>query len=196
MELNRRKSLRMKNHDYSQDGAYFITICVTKKHELLWETNAVGANCVRPGLGSNTRPLLSDIGLIIENEIALLSKIYDGIWVDKFVIMPNHLHMIIAIDCKGRQTQEQPQQEEHERTRQEEHGRTQFAPTISRVIKQFKGSITKQIGYPIWQRSYHDHIIQNHDDYLRICRYIDDNPLNWEEDDYFPRTQHTGDPHE
>ena len=88
--------------------------------------------------------------------------------VDKFIIMPNHIHIIIIIDC--------------------EQGRTQFAPTISRVVKQFKGAITKKVGYSIWQRSYHDHIIRNKEDYLRIWQYIEENPTKWTDEEYFVHT--------
>jgi REP element-mobilizing transposase RayT len=64
-------------------------------------------------------------------------------------------------------------------------GRTQFAPTVSRAIKQFKGSISKKIGFSIWQRSFHDHIIQNDEEYSRIWNYIDTNPANWETDEFY-----------
>ena len=58
-------------------------------------------------------------------------------------------------------------------------GRTQFAPTISRVMKQFKGSITKQVGRPIWQKSFYDHGIRNQQDYDEIWEYIENNPLKY-----------------
>ena len=154
MELLERKNLRLQDHDYSKNGAYFITICVKDGHEMLGKI--VGANCVRP--------ILTDIGQITETEIGILSNTYDGVIVDKYVVMPNHIHMIIFIRADGR---------------------TQFAPTISRIIKQFKGSITKKIGYSIWQRSYHDHIIRNEDEYCKIWKYIDENPAKWAEDRYF-----------
>ena len=115
----------------------------------------VGANCVRP--------TLSEYGKFVEMEIATLSETYDAIEVINHVVMPNHIHMVISID----------------------DGRTQFAPTVSRVIKQFKGSITKKIGASIWQRSYHDHIIRNEQDYCRIAEYIENNPAKWMEDIYF-----------
>ena len=119
-----------------------------------------GANCVRPKL--------SEIGQIVEREIAIFTKIYNSIRVDKYIIMPNHIHMILVIDY--------------------EVGRTQFAPTISRIVKQFKGAITKQIGYSIWQRSYNDHIIRNKEDYLRIWQYIEENPAKWTDDEYYVHT--------
>ena len=155
-ELPKRKNIRLEGHDYSQAGYYFITICVKDGHGMLSSID-VGANCVRP--------ILSEIGKIIEKEIDVLSNTYEGIAVDKYVIMPNHIHMIVVIIPNP--------------------GRTQFAPTISRIIKQFKGSVTKQVGFSIWQRSYHDHIIRSESDYQRIWQYIEENPLKWAEDCYF-----------
>ena len=74
--------------------------------------------------------------------------------------MPDHIHFIISIMT-------------------DENGRTQFAPTISRAIKQFKGSLTKQIGRPIWQKSFYDHGIRNQQDYDEIWEYIENNPLKY-----------------
>ena len=162
-ELPVRKSNRLKDYDYSQNGYYFITICVKDKHELLGQID-VGANCVRP--------CLSGQGHIVEKEIHVLSETYDAVEVNKYVVMPNHLHMIIVINDSGRI---------------DDSGRTQFAPTISRIVKQFKGSITKQIGFSIWQRSFHDHIIRNEKEYLKIWQYIDENPMKWQEDCFYPK---------
>jgi len=64
-------------------------------------------------------------------------------------------------------------------------GRLIIAPTISQVIKQLKSSVTKQLGVSIRQRSYHDHIIRNHSDYIRIAEYIENNPARWTEDMYY-----------
>lgn len=83
-----------------------------------------------------------------------------GIRVDKYCIMPDHIHIILVIDADAA-------------------GRTQFAPTISRVIKQFKGAITKQIGRPIWQKSFYDHGIRNQQDYDEIRQYTENNPLKY-----------------
>ncbi|MCL2406513.1 MAG: transposase [Defluviitaleaceae bacterium] len=161
-ELLRRKPNRLKDYDYSRNGCYFVTICVKGRQKLLGN---VGANCVRQGIHQN----LSAQGKIIEKEIGILSETYDSVNVDKYVIMPNHIHMIIIINVNG----------------QEVSRRTQFAPTVSRIIKQFKGSITKKIGSSIWQRSFHDHIIRNEADYQRIWLYIDMNIVKWEEDCYY-----------
>ncbi len=181
MNVPVRKSIRLHGYDYSQDGAYFVTVCTKNKQHYFWENNDkykpvspygsgdtnVGANCVRP----QNRIHLSPIGIAVKNELKKISLLYDGkIKITKYVIMPNHIHLIIVINnCVI--------------------GRTQFAPTISRVIKQFKGAITKQIGFSPWQRSFNDHIIRNENEYAAYWRYIEENPANWENDDisfYFP----------
>ena len=148
----RRKRIRLENFDYSSDGAYFVTVCIIRKDISLWKN--VAANCVR----QNITHELSDIGKLVDNEIQKIETIYDSITVDKYCIMPDHVHMILLIDTKWR---------------------TQFAPTISRVIKQFKGAITKKLGFSIWQKSFNDEIIRNEKAYLEIWRYIDENPVKY-----------------
>ena len=64
-----------------------------------------------------------------------------------------------------------------------------LAPTISRVVQQMKGIITKQIGYSIWQKLFHDHIIRNEKDYLKIWEYIENNPARWKEDCFYTTTE-------
>ena len=59
------------------------------------------------------------------------------------------------------------------------------APTISTVIQQLKGVVTKQIGHPVWQKLFHDHVIRGEMDYLKIWEYIDNNPTRWEEDCFY-----------
>ncbi len=152
MELPKRKPNRLREYDYSQNGAYFITICTKDRECVFWN---VGANCVRP-----YELPLSDAGVIAENEIKKIGTIYDGVVIDKFVIMPDHIHLIIKLSG-------------------DKDRRTQFAPTASRIIKQFKGAITKQIGRSVWQRSYFDHIIRNQQDYEETWKYIDENPMRW-----------------
>ena len=149
----KRKPIRMKGYDYSTSGAYFITVCAVNREKIFWSDR-------RGELCSPANVPLSDIGTIVDNEIQKLNTVYDSVCVDKYCIMPDHIHMILTIDT-------------------DENGRTQFAPTISRVIKQFKGSITKQIGRPIWQKSFYDHGIRNQQDYDEIWQYIENNPLKY-----------------
>ena len=152
-ELPKRKNIRIEDYDYSTPGAYFITVCAANREKIFWSDR-------RGELRSPANVPLSDIGMIVDNEIQKLITVYDSVRVDKYCIMPDHIHMILTIEA-------------------DEYGRTQFAPTISRVIKQFKGSITKQVGRPIWQKSFYDHGIRNQRDYNEIWEYIENNPLKY-----------------
>lgn len=101
--LPQRKQIRLKEYDYSEAGYYFVTICTQNKKHILSkiinaETNQneinikpVGANCVRPQI------VLLPIGNIIDKELNKFSKIYDNVILDKYIIMPNHIHLIIQI---------------------------------------------------------------------------------------------------
>ena len=165
LQLQKRKNIRLKDYNYGSQGAYFITICIKERHNLLWE-NVVGASCARPCLHSSDIPL-SNIGKIVEKEINKIESFYNNVVIDKYVVMPNHIHLIIIINDT-------------------ESGRPKVAPTtISRIIQQFKGSITKQIGFSMWQKLFHDHIIRNEAEYIKILKYIEENPLNWKSDCYY-----------
>ena len=154
MNFKTRKPNRLKNYDYSQNGVYFITVCVKNRNPIL-SYIPVGANCVR----------LSKIGKVVEEEINNISKIYANVTVENYVIMPNDIHLLVFIDRFS--------------------GRTQFAPTISRIIKQFKGVITKRLGKSIWQKGFYDHIIRDEYDFHIRWQYIEDNPYRWCEDYMF-----------
>lgn len=152
-----RKNIRLKEYDYGRNGAYFITICTKDKKKIFGEI--VGATSGRP-----VKMVLSKYGQIVDNVILDIPNYYENIFVDKYVIMPNHIHLIIFIKNQGR---------------------AMHAPTISKVIQQMKGIVTKQVGYLIWQKLYYDHVIRNEHDYQQIWQYIDNNPLKWELDKYY-----------
>lgn len=152
-DLPKRKHIRIEDFDYSSPGAYFITICTANREKIFW--------CNRRGdLWSPANVPLSDIGITVDNEIQKLNTVYTVVRVDKYCIMPDHIHMILSIDSDA-------------------DGRPQVAPTISRVMKQFKGSVTKQVGRPVWQKSFYDHGIRNQQDYNEIWEYIENNPLKY-----------------
>lgn len=158
-KLPNRKNIRLKNFDYSQTGYYFITICSKDKNNIFWNVGASFA-------GPHQQDHLSDIGQIIDLEINNINNIYETyVEINNYVIMPNHIHMIIIIYNKD--------------------GENSQVPKISRIIQQFKGSISKQVGLPIWQKSFYDHIIRNQTEYEKINEYIENNPLKWEEDKYY-----------
>ena len=168
-ELRSRKPNRLKEYDYSQNGKYFITACAKNRLEL-FSSIAVGAAFCRP---HNT-----DIGEIIENEIGVLARSYQGVSVDCYVIMPNHVHMIIGIERADSGRQDGGRQD---------GGRQNAAPTrtITQMVGQWKRVISMKIGYPIWQKSFHDHIIRNEAEYERIAKYIKHNPDTWMEDCFY-----------
>ena len=142
-----------------------MTICVKNRHEVLGTIDVdVGAISNRP------RMRLSEVGKIVKTEIAVLSQTYQNVVTDKFVIMPNHIHMIICILECGTSGD----------------GQQNAAPTVSRMINQWKRSVSLQIGFSIWQKSFHDHIIRNQEDYNRIWQYIEENPAKWEQDCFHP----------
>lgn len=98
---------------------------------------------------------LTKIGKMIEKHILLIPKFYKTTQIISYIIMPDHVHIIIDI-CKG-----QP---------------WSSAPTISQIISSFKTIITKKLGYSIWQRNYFEHIIRNEKELFSIMQYIENNP--------------------
>ena len=170
LELPKRKNIRLKDYDYSSNGAYFITICTQNRLHLFG--NVVGDEFPVPFVE------LNGFGKIIEQYIQNISDKYPVVTVDKYIIMPNHVHMLIMIFNDGTMG----------------NNRTgNPSPTaVGTIVGWFKYQTTKAINAhtnnaetKIWQRSYHDHIIRNGEDYLRIWQYIDENPAKWAEDEYY-----------
>ncbi len=148
MEYYSRKSPRLAGYDYAEQNYYFITICSYNK------------KCIfgQPGY-------LNNVGKVVKKHIELLSSIYPGIIIDKYVVMPNHIHAILIFDDSA-------------------------SVSLSRIIGQFKMSVTKELKNTfcmdqVWQRSFHDHIIRNQKDYERIWLYIHGNPQRWSDDCFF-----------
>lgn len=157
MEQPKRKPTRLKEYDYSSAGVYFITVCTKNKKPLFW--NNVGASIARPHSA-----LLSVYGKIVDDAIRQIPIHYPDINIDNYVVMPNHIHLLLSIEG-------------------DTNGRPMVAPTISRVIQQMKGYVSKQIGYSIWQKLFIDHIIRNERDYIEHYTYIENNPIKWEFDE-------------
>ena len=89
--LPKRKTIRPTDHDYSTPGAYFITICTANRQKIFWSDR-------RGELCSPARLPMSHIGKIVEAEIHKLDTVYDAVHVDKYCVMPDHIHMILRID--------------------------------------------------------------------------------------------------
>ncbi|MBQ8503097.1 MAG: transposase [Clostridia bacterium] len=163
--IHKRKDYRLKNYDYSSPNAYFITICTKDRHPILWQSvshNNVGAAIGRPVVYE-----LSPYGKVAETAINKISSIYPTVNVDKYVIMPNHIHMILSIH----------------------HIPDTISPSTATIVNQLKGYISKQLGFSPWQKLYHDRIIRNEEEYLNKWQYIEDNPLKWSEDDEYVNLQ-------
>lgn len=156
MPQPKRKQNRLTEYDYSQPGCYFITICTRNKEFLLG--TVVGADVL---IGPHVR--LSEKGKAVETVIVRMPT------VKKYIIMPNHIHVIFRIPGPG----DGPM------------GTSAPTPAIPQLARYLKRCVTLACGENIWQRGYHDHIIRNDRDYLRIWDYIDTNPAKWREDCYY-----------
>ena len=152
-DLPARKHNRLNNFDYSQNGVYFITIC-TK------DMKCIFSQIVGRGDPDAPQIILSEKGKIIEKNIKIMNGVYDKIKIKKYVIMPNHIHMIIDI----------------------ENGASRLPrPTvnISNHIGTLKRFCNKEIGENIWQTSFYDHIIRDEEDLYYHLQYIEENPRKW-----------------
>ncbi len=164
MKLPKRKPTRLKDYDYSQNGAYFVTICTYNRERLLSEI------FVGQGLAPAENKLTC-YGNIVKDQIELLENRYEGITIDKYVIMPNHIHILVSI-CRNT-------------------AGASPCPTIPDVMCTLKSIATrmcKKEGLKekhLFQSSFHDHIIRGEMDYRMIWGYIDTNVARWEEDCFY-----------
>ena len=159
MELHKRKRTRLKDYDYSQNGAYFITICSKNKQ-------CIFGSIVGGGALDAPQTKLSQTGEIVEKYITSTNNIPE-IKVDRYVIMPNHIHLILFV----------------------ENG-TSKAPSptnnvISHAIGTLKRFVNKEMGENVFQRSFHNHVIRGEADCLKITNYIETNPAKWNEDCFY-----------
>ena len=188
---HQRRSIRLKEYDYSTPWWYYVTICTFERKYLF-------------GKIIKGKMVLNEFGKIVGEEWLRTKEIRNNVDVDYYVIMPNHLHENIIINCRGElnSPQELNSQKEMNSTENNEPGRIQYAPTndkfnspsqtLGAIIRGFKSVVTKRIreltGNPqlkIWQRNYYEHIIRNEIDLHNIRSYIELNPLKWELDEYY-----------
>ena len=155
-ELVKRKLLRLQQFDYAAHYYYFITICCKDKRHLFGKV--VGAAYMPP-----VQDCLNETGKIAERNLLAIEKHKPQAKIEKYVIMPNHLHMILSIGGQD----EVPA------------GGIYAAPTVSGIMNSYKASVSRDVGFPVWQRSFYDHIIRNRHDFEEIWQYIDQNPLQW-----------------
>ena len=152
MEQQYRHSNRIKGYDYSQNGAYFITVCTKDRKKILSYIVGDGSPVPKP------------YGIVAEKIIAQIPIKYPSVAVDKYVIMPDHIHMLLRFDMNC--------------------GTGNPSPTLGNVMGWYKYQVTKQInqqsnskGERVFQRSYYDHVIRNQHDYDEIWQYIENTPM-------------------
>ena len=155
-----RKHPRLKDYDYSQDGAYFVTLCSKEKAKIF--CRIVGRD--DPGAPPCTQ--LTDAGRVVDKYIQSIPTAYKDVELDKYVVMPNHIHLLLSISAPSGAPRSS-------------------RPTISRVIGALKRFTNKDADKDLWQTTFHDHIIRDEQDYLACWQYINDNPAKWTEDKYF-----------
>ena len=154
MERPERNPNRLTEYDYSTNGAYFVTLCTQDRRKVLSSIVGDGFSVPKP------------YGMIAEEMIAQIPVKYPSVTVDKYVIMPDHIHLLLSLDRKI--------------------GTENPSPTLGNVIGWYKYQVTKQSdlqiglnGTKLFQRSYYDHVIRNQRDYDEVWQYIENNPRKW-----------------
>jgi REP element-mobilizing transposase RayT len=180
-QQNQRQSIRLKEYDYAQPGAYFVTVVSHQRQNFFGEI-------------IDGEIILNQVGEIVEQTWVDIPKHFPNVNVDIFVIMPNHIHGIINIIERGPvgATHESPLPESLPKSPKPEppHKSTTLKPrTLGVIVGLFKSTASKRIHsaglinhHKIWQRNYYEHIIRDEDDHQQIADYIETNPLNWEYD--------------
>jgi len=149
-----RKSPRLKEFDYSMPTAYFITICTHEKVCLFGQPDR-----------------LNQWGQIADRCLQQIPVHYQCVTVEKHVVMPNHVHMLLLIDSSKIP---------------EGHA----FPNVTSVVGKYKAAVSREIHHidptiEVWQRSFHDHIPRNEKALEEIWHYIDDNPRKWDLDRFY-----------
>ncbi len=183
-----RRSPRLQGYDYTQEGAYFVTVCTFERYELFGEIAA-------------ETMVLNSLGEIAHSRWLEIPQHFPNVELDLFVVMPNHVHGIVLIVdqlSEGDESMKQP------RTR---HASSLHKPVVSShrpiganagsvgaVLGSYKAAVTRDINKllevrapRVWQTRYHDHIIRSEPELQQIQAYIAANPARWEEDKFFVR---------
>ena len=155
--MKKRKSPRFQGYVYSTAGAYFLTICTFSRRNLFWIDGYENAH-------QSTYPeCLNTTGQKVKDLVALVAKGFDSLTMHNFVVMPDHIHLLVQIE-----------------------GFQENQTKITDFIAVLKSLISKEIhkidaNIQVWQRSFHDRIIRNDHEMERINLYIEMNPENWME---------------
>jgi len=180
--LTRKPHNRLKDYDYSTAGYYYVTICTENRQELF-------------GVIENDKIILNNAGNMINFWWGEITRHFEGIKLDEYIVMPNHIHGIINIVGVDRCVDPNQYVDRIQNNKINHNGRThRSAPTISDIIQWFKTMTTNEyichvknsnwlsFNKRLWQRNYYDHIIRNEKSLNHIREYIINNPAKWAED--------------
>ena len=174
MDKPSRKNYRIPQYDYSQNGVYFITICTQHRIPLLSKilpcthvgTPVPGCPGTMYEEGTSVTGVeLLPCGQTADKIIQQLNAFYAELSIDKYVIMPDHIHMLITID----------KPDGHPGTGVP----TKRTSRLAQFVSTFKRFCNKEYGSNIWQSRYYDHVVRNQQDYNEIWEYIEYNPTKW-----------------
>ena len=199
-QIHHRRSIRLKGYDYSQEGLYFITICVHNREDLFGEIIAGVENVgIENFQHQQPQMKLNDAGKIANEYWLEIPKHFPNAVLHEHLVMPNHIHGIIELmenDVTNAVTNIgaenflpiQPKQNEFQKM---------IPRSIGSIVKGFKIGVTKWFreikaeDFPpqrqVWQRNYYEHIIRNEQSYQTISNYIINNPAKWKEDKFYSK---------
>ena len=164
-KLKKRKSTRLKGANYNSNQVVFLTICTKERQCLL-------SQIVGTGVPDGPQIELTKYGQIADKYIKQLNDFYNELSVEQYVIMPNHIHILLWVKGDGNGPSGTP------------------VPTVqnsipARFVSTFKRFCNKEYGTNIWQYRSNDHIIRNREDYEEHVKYIHENPLRWHCDELY-----------
>jgi len=174
--LPQRKSPRLKGYDYSQEGAYFVTICTYQRIHLFGDV-------------VNGKMEFSDFGQIAHSLWATISDHRSNIFLDAHVVMPNHMHGILFITDQQYSPQTPVGMRRASSVASQNHSKGSRSGTLGTIIGAYKSAVTRNINQQmglrspiVWQDSFHDHIICSEQALNNLRQYVDTNPTRWAED--------------
>ncbi|QNO15563.1 transposase [Alkalicella caledoniensis] len=158
MSTPHRKKIRIKDYDYSLAGGYFVTICTNNKTKIFSNV-------------SNGEVNLTPCGKMIDEKLKEMGNKYNGVILDEYVIMPNHIHVILILEGDSVPL--------HSLI-----GKFKSVTTVE-YFKRVKDLGWKPVDKKLWQRNYYEHVIRNNKDLFVHRNYIEENPTRWDSDEYY-----------
>jgi REP element-mobilizing transposase RayT len=193
--IHHRRSIRLKGYDYSQAGAYFITICCENRMNRFGDIT-VGAT-LADAQNSDAKMVLNEYGQIAHTEWIKLTERFTNFELDVFQIMPNHMHGIIVLNNVGATLAVAQNDNAQNEIKHDDDIRAGAspAPTVSDIVGAYKSLVANgclniyksknEMMGKLWQRNYHEHIIRNEQSYQTISNYIINNPAKWNDDKFY-----------